>query len=192
LGRSSHFASADCPDWFISNYNFAADKEAHKSDRADEHSQVETDLQSYSFNRSITVLNWASTTAAVCPDSRSCKVSPTQRMTLSPASRAARVFSATNSEVSWKSVRRSECPMLNYSEIKGIRRNRIRTENYKRNSGIDELSRTGRVNLDLNTLCRTVSKHEPTLSRRYMRLNSCYNNSAPKPWCPAWGSPTAG
>ena len=33
-------------------------------------------------------------------------------MTLRVASRAARVFSATNSEVSWKIVRRSECPVV--------------------------------------------------------------------------------
>jgi hypothetical protein len=61
----------------------------------------------------------ASTTAPVMPSqmvivlsaSRSSSVSPMQRTTLRPWLRAAAVFLATSSDVSLKSVRRSEWPM---------------------------------------------------------------------------------
>lgn len=59
----------------------------------------------------MTGLSWSSTTCLVLPASRSSSVSPTQRMTESPASIAARVLSATSLDVSWKSVRRSEWPI---------------------------------------------------------------------------------
>jgi hypothetical protein len=69
-----------------------------------------TYFQSSSFNSSTTALSWRQHTASVWPFSRSARVSPMQRMTERPASRAARVFCATISSVSWKSVRRSEWP----------------------------------------------------------------------------------
>lgn len=49
-------------------------------------------------------------TSAVLLASRSERVSPMQKMTERPLSRATRVFSAMSSELSWKIVRRSEWP----------------------------------------------------------------------------------
>lgn len=60
-----------------------------------------------------------------------------QRMTLSPASIAARVFVATRAESSWKSVRRSEWPIQCQKQVRS--KMILRTENNIRNFSIDQL-----------------------------------------------------
>ncbi len=55
---------------------------------------------------------WRRRTSSVSPASRSASVSPTQAITDSPASSAARARFATPSSVSPKSWRRSECPTI--------------------------------------------------------------------------------
>lgn len=84
------------------------------------------------------------TTSAVSPASLSARVSPTQRMTLREASRAALVLVPTSSDVSWNHVRRSECPKVYVfvDRIPGQGR-RERTENDVRDLGVSELRRAG-------------------------------------------------
>ena len=98
---------ADGPDGFVCNHDVAfclSDQRKVTDETAY--------LQSPSLRTSTTAFNCSSQTSAVFPASRSWRVSPMQRITLRPASRAARVLVAMSSEVSLKIVRRSEWPIF--------------------------------------------------------------------------------
>lgn len=112
LSGGGDFPSTNSPNWLVSNDDIAKKTFVKISGLLNCGLLLQKllYLQSASLVTSTTAFSCASHTSVVFSDSRCSSVSPMQRITLRPASSEARVLVATSSEVSWKSVRRSEWP----------------------------------------------------------------------------------
>ena len=144
LRRGRDLARADRPHGLVRNHDLPTTPHTHAGQRRTEGREgADTHAQSASARAPTTAASWPLTTSVVRSASRSASVSPTQRITASPASSAARVFCATSVELSPKSVRRSECPVCVCGERSVRRGGEGRTEDDVGDLRVGELGGAG-------------------------------------------------
>ena len=108
LCSCSDLSGSDCPNGLVRNDDAAVFRREFELASRGRRGVWVTNFQSSGESRPTTAWSCSSTTCCVRPASLSASVSPTQSIIRSPASSAARVFSATIADVSPKRVRRSE------------------------------------------------------------------------------------